>query len=69
MLKPPGLPCPNCNGIFCAEYAQKDQPARWSCHNCGSTGEIAGDISIRPKPAATETAREPKPHWRSAQPA
>lgn len=62
MLKTSGAPCPKCNGLFCAEYAQIGKRAQWTCHGCGKTGDLVGDVSLRSK--APEPVRATaKPHW------
>lgn len=59
-MKKAFAPCPTCNAIPCAEFAQKDQPAKWECHACGASGYLAAEPKPAPPPA------EVKKHWRDA---
>jgi hypothetical protein len=49
---------------MCAEYAQLGKPARWTCHHCGSSGDLAGDVSRGQVAQKTAPASQPKRHWR-----
>lgn len=62
MHKLPGYPCPKCNALMPAEYAQRNQPAKWTCHSCGATGPLAGDVERR-RPADKQQPSTVKPHW------
>lgn len=65
MSKTAGASCPSCGWHPCAEHAQKDQPPRWTCTNCGDNGFLSGAFTGRPvaTPPATGPTRHKK-HWR-----
>lgn len=65
MHKLPGYPCPKCNAVFPAEYAQVGKSAQWKCHSCGASGLLAGDVERR-RPAEKQQQSVVKPHWRTA---
>ena len=63
MLKVCGASCPKCGAHYPAEYAQKDQPARWTCHGCGAGGDLIGDVCGASRTVKQEPPKQVKPHW------
>lgn len=59
-----GADCPKCGDPYPAEYAQKDQPPRWSC-TCGAGGELFGQFTARAATTAPEPPPTVKKHWRT----
>lgn len=61
-MKAAGHPCPNCNALPCAEFAQKDQAPRWRCNSCDAGGLLSGEFTGRPAPPVK--VPQQKKHWR-----
>jgi hypothetical protein len=59
-----GADCPKCSDPYPAEYAQKDQPPRWSCV-CGAGGELFGQFTARETVPAPSPPPTVKKHWRT----